>query len=134
MVECTGFENRQRRKLLGSSNLPSSAHKYMLKLIKTIHTIIWAIMVLAIFYIIYAGITKTRGMILWFSIGLVIIEIITLVINRFVCPLTNIAMKYTTERSSNFDIYLPEWLAKHNKLIFGILLTIGLVLVVINLV
>jgi hypothetical protein len=27
-------------------------------------------------------------------------------------------------QSDNFDIFLPEWLAKHNKLIFGSLFAI----------
>jgi hypothetical protein len=29
--------------------------------------------------------------------------------------------RYTDDRHYNFDIYLPEWLAKHNKSIFGAL-------------
>jgi hypothetical protein len=41
--------------------------------------------------------------------------------NQWRCPLTSIAARYTDERRDNFDIYLPEWLAKHNKSIFGVL-------------
>ena len=40
-------------------------------------------------------------------------------------PLTGAARRYTRDRSDNFDIFLPEWLAKHNKLIFGSLFAIG---------
>ncbi|MBB1092471.1 hypothetical protein HUU61_14375 [Rhodopseudomonas palustris] len=37
------------------------------------------------------------------------------------CPLTAVAARYTDERADNFDIYLPIWLARHNRLIFGTL-------------
>ena len=35
--------------------------------------------------------------------------------------LTPIAARYTDARHDNFDIYLPAWLARHNKTIFGAL-------------
>ena len=35
------------------------------------------------------------------------------------CPLTAIAARYTSDRRDNFDIDLPEWLARENKRIFG---------------
>ena len=50
-----------------------------------------------------------------------------LVINGWRCPLTSLAARFTDERHDNFDIYLPEWLARHNKLIFGVLFCMGIV-------
>jgi len=38
-----------------------------------------------------------------------------------------LAARFTEERHDNFDIYLPLWLAKHNKLIFGVLFCLGIV-------
>lgn len=105
----------------------------MIKLIKIIHTFVWAVMASAVFYVFYAGITKISGLMLWLSIGLIIIETAVLLINKWRCPLTPIAMKYTSDRRENFDIYLPEWLAKHNKLIFSTIFLAGLILVVRNL-
>lgn len=40
-------------------------------------------------------------------------------------PLTNLAGRYTKERTDNFDIYLPLWLARRNKTIFGALFAVG---------
>ena len=37
------------------------------------------------------------------------------------------AARHTGDRRDNFDIYLPEWLARHNKSIFGTLYVAGLV-------
>jgi len=39
-------------------------------------------------------------------------------------PLTGMAGRYTKDRSDNFDIFLPKWLARHNQLIFGSLFAI----------
>jgi hypothetical protein len=57
--------------------------------------------------------------------GLVFVECAALAGNRGRCPLTDLAARYTAERSDNFDIYLPLWLARHNKTIFGTLFVLG---------
>jgi hypothetical protein len=31
----------------------------------------------------------------------------------------SITAKFTDKRADNFEIYLPNWLARHNKAIFG---------------
>ena len=102
----------------------------MIKFIKLIHTIIWAIMVAAILYIVYCGLTNSYNPLLWFSIGLIILEGLTLIIFKWHCPLTLIAKKYTGERQDNFDIYLPIFWARHTKTIFSILFVLGLILVI----
>ena len=58
--------------------------------------------------------------------GIVFVEIIILLVNRWRCPLTAVAARYTSDRRPNFDIYLPAWLARHNKGIFGTLFGLGL--------
>jgi hypothetical protein len=40
-------------------------------------------------------------------------------------PLTSVAAHYTEDRADNFDIYLPLWLARYNKTIFGTLFVCG---------
>jgi hypothetical protein len=44
--------------------------------------------------------------------------------------LTGLAARYTEERAANFDIYLPLWLARRNKSIFGTLFVAGALFVV----
>lgn len=48
------------------------------------------------------------------------------------CPLTDVAARYTEDRRDNFDIYLPEFLARHNKLIFGVLYVAGLFVLLVR--
>lgn len=104
----------------------------MIRLIKIVHTAVWVVQVAAILYVVYAGLTNTFNWILYLAIGLVLVESIVLVANRWTCPLTPVAMKYTEDRKDNFDIYLPEWLARHNKTIFTTIFLVGLLLVAVN--
>ena len=67
-----------------------------------------------------------HGVVAWLA-AIVAGEVIVLMLNNMRCPLTRIAARYTDDRRDNFDIYLPEWLARHNKLIFGTLYFAGLV-------
>jgi hypothetical protein len=59
----------------------------------------------------------------------VIGEGIVLLIFKMFCPLTVLARNYSDSKKDNFDIFLPNWLAKYNKIIFTSLFVLGLVLV-----
>lgn len=97
-----------------------------LRLIKSVHTLAWAFFagcILAIPY--FAWLKKfTTTFVL---IGIVFIEVFIILFNRWKCPLTDVAARFTCNRDDNFDIYLPLWLARYNKEIFGILFVLGLI-------
>lgn len=97
--------------------------------IKLLHTLIWAVLASATLLVFYAGVFNHINVYTWISIGMVILEGIVLVLFRWSCPLTGIARKYSDSTKDNFDIFLPNWLAKHNKTIFTTLFLVGLVLV-----
>jgi hypothetical protein len=98
-------------------------------LIKLIHTAIWCGFVVAILYILYAGIFDSVSMLVWFCIGLVFVEGIILLVCKGKCPFTLLGYKYTNNPRIGFDIFLPVWLAKYNKTIFAVLFSIGFILV-----
>jgi len=104
----------------------------MLRKIKMLHTFIWLVMAFACIYVLYAGITGTQNVWVWLSIGLISFEGLVLFAYKGICPLTILARKYTTEKRENFDIYLPEWLAKYNKWIFGTIFVVGVLLVLVR--
>ena len=86
--------------------------------IKALHTVLWAIVAGSILVIpVVTAIGDLRAG-LWLSL-FVTIKIIVLAINGMRCPLTGFAARYTDDRSDNFDIFLPSWLARNNKRIFG---------------
>lgn len=103
-----------------------------LLLIKILHSLVWLFFVSIIFYILYSGLTGDITTFTWISIGLVIVEGLVLVIFRMFCPLTVMARKYSDSEKANFDIFLPEWLAKYNKEIFTSVYVVGVVLVLLR--
>ena len=64
--------------------------------------------------------------------GIVVLEILVLAFNGWRCPLTIIAERHTDDRRGNFDIYLPLWVARNNKLIFGTLFLVGELVVLLS--
>jgi hypothetical protein len=95
-----------------------------LRTVKIVHTVAWAW---------FAGCIVALPVVAWRKnftaaavlIGIVCIEVVTLLFNRMRCPLTDVAARHTQDRRDNFDIYLPLWLARYNKQIFGTLFLAG---------
>jgi len=106
--------------------------KKKLLVVKLIHTVIWIFFASVIFYILYAGLANEINIYTWIAIALVILEGLVLLIFRMSCPLTIVARKYSNSPKDNFDIFLPEWLARQNKLIFTSIYLFGLILVIIR--
>lgn len=102
--------------------------------IKSLHTLIWVCYNIVIFYLLYAVIVDRIDRWFWVGLGLVGIEVIVLLLFRLYCPLTLVARRYSDSTAANFDIYLPHWLAKYNKLIYSGIMLVVLVVLVIRLV
>lgn len=101
-----------------------------LVIIKIVHTVIWAFFVFLIFYILYSGISNNINTFTWVATGLVLAEGLVLLSFRMFCPLTILARRYSVSEKANFDIYLPNWLARNNKLIFTTIFLVGLTIVI----
>ena len=102
--------------------------------IKLLHTLIWVILAGATFGVLYSGLSGHITFYTWVAIAMIVLEGIVLLIFRWSCPLTLVARKYSDSQKDNFDIYLPNWLARHNKLIFTTLFLTGFVLVLLRVV
>ena len=96
-----------------------------LRAVKIVHTLAWAL---------FAGCILALPIVAWNGdflaaavlIAVVLVEVLVLLANRFRCPLTDVAARYTDDRRDNFDIYLPLWIARYNKHIFGTLFVAGI--------
>ncbi len=93
----------------------------MLVLVKLLHTLVWWIMATATFLLFKAVTLQRFDTLLYTALGLLVLETLVLLFNRWVCPLTPFASKLTSDRSANFDIYLPSFIARYNKQIFSVL-------------
>jgi hypothetical protein len=95
--------------------------------IKAFHTLVWAF---------FAGCIVTIPILAWLGrfryaaalIAVTFVEVLVIILNDGSCPLTGVAARYTADRRDNFDIYLPEWLARSNKRIFGALFAGGVIM------
>lgn len=97
--------------------------------IKLIHTLIWMFFVSIIFYVLYAGYSGNITIYTSVSIVLIFGEGLVLLLFKLSCPLTIVARKYSDSTKENFDIFLPNWLAKYNKEIFTAIFLLGFILV-----
>ena len=101
-----------------------------LRAVKVLHTLAWAL---------FAGCIVALPVVAWqrdfvaaaVLIAVVSVEVLVLIANGWRCPLTDVAARYTDERQDNFDIYLPLWIARYNKQIFGTLFVAGIVLTLV---
>jgi len=103
-------------------------------LVKLVHTLIWLFFNFVIFYMFYAAVANKLDAWLWLGYGLICLEGITLLILKSVCPLTILAHNYSTSTNDNFDIYLPNRLAKNNKLIYTCILIVIIFITVYQLI
>ena len=102
-----------------------------LRIVKLVHTAVWVAMAASILAIPILAWQES-----WTAssalIVLVLIECGVLALNGMRCPLTDLAGRFTDDRRDNFDIYLPLWLARYNKHVFGVLFVAGLVFWVVR--
>jgi hypothetical protein len=106
-------------------DVPASASR-RLTAIKGIHTVAWTVFagcIVAMPLASWRGAHGTAAVLAAIVLG----EVVVLAFNGWRCPLTPLAARYTDDRRPNFDIYLPAWLARYNKQIFGPLYVAGVV-------
>ena len=97
---------------------------YNLIAIKLLHTVVWAFFAACV---VALPVVSLQNRLDWAAAltGVILAECAVLALNHGKCPLTGVAARYTDDRADNFDIYLPNWLARNNKLIFGSLFIAG---------
>jgi hypothetical protein len=104
--------------------------KQKLILIKLLHTIIWLFYVIVILYALYATIIDRIDAYFFIAVCLVILEGIILILNGWNCPITLISQKYSRNITVGFDIFIPIWLAKHNKTIFMAIFLLSIIIAI----
>jgi hypothetical protein len=92
--------------------------------IKLLHTVIWFFFATCILVLPLAALLRRFRAAALLTV-VVLLECLVLALNHFRCPLSDLAARYTSNRSANFDIFLPLWLAAHNQSLFGSLFFVG---------
>lgn len=102
-------------------------------LVKILHTAIWVFFNVVIFYLLYAVIVNRIDIWVWICISLIVLEGLILLIFKSICPVTLMARKYSDSEKDNFDIYLPNWLAKYNKIIYTFIVLVAILILIYRL-
>jgi hypothetical protein len=102
-----------------------------LRAVKAVHTAAWAFFAGCIVWLPIAA-SRRQFTVALVLIGIVTVEVLVLVANRWRCPLTDVAARYTDDRRDNFDIFLPLWLARYNKQVFGTLFAAGILYTILQ--
>jgi hypothetical protein len=107
----------------------TNAHR--LSVVRTLHTVIYVVMCVAIFVVLYAGATGARGWWLWMALALLALETAVFAGSGLRCPLTGAVARYAEGRPVS-DTYFPERFTRHTLAIFGPLMAIGVVLIAVR--
>ncbi len=102
-------------------------------LVKLLHTVVWVFFNFVIFYFLYAVIVNKIDIWVWICLGFILLEGFILLIFKSICPITLIARKYSDSQRDNFDIFLPNWLARYNKLIYTSIVILAVVILLYQL-
>ena len=90
----------------------------VLAAIKFLHTVVWAVLAGCVLALPIAPLLHRFDWAVILTV-VILVECGILALNKGRCPLTNLAARFTDDREDNFDIYLPNWIARHNKELFG---------------
>jgi hypothetical protein len=99
-----------------------------LVVIKMIHTLVWIFFNVVIFYFLYAVVADKIDKWVWICLSLILLEGLVLLVFRNICPITMVAREYSESDKANFDIYLPNWLAKYNKRIYTAIVLVAVLI------
>ena len=108
--------------------------KRKLLLIKVVHTMVWVFYNVVIFYLLYAVLANWIDKWVWICLGLIVMEGLVLLVFKKMCPITVVARRYSDSTRDNFDIFLPNWLARYNKEIYTTIVFISVLILVYRLV
>ena len=113
--------------------MKAASNDFKLTLVKVMHTLVWIAFNVVIFYLLYSAVADRITGWTWFCLLLILGEGIVLLLSGNVCPITTVARYYSSSSKDNFDIFLPNWLAKYNKQIYTVIVIVAVLILVFRL-
>jgi len=96
-------------------------------IIKFIHSILFWLMVFSLFYTLYCAITRTYDWTLLVAMVVILIDALSIVLNRGRCPLTTLAEKYGAENGAITHLFMPVFCARYVFKFFTVLFAVEIV-------
>ncbi len=102
-------------------------HRNIIITIKSIHITTFYFMLICLFYMLYCATTGRYDWTLLTAISAIAVNGLSILFNRFECPLTTLAKKLGDPKGSITDIILPDWCARNVFKFFTVFFAIELV-------
>jgi len=95
--------------------------------IKAVHLTLFILMIVSLFYALYCAIARVYNWILLASMIMILIDGVSIALNRGRCPLTTLAERYGTENGAVTHLIMPQWAANYVFKFFIVLFVIELI-------
>ncbi len=95
--------------------------------IKSIHLVLFILMIISLFYALYCAIAGIYNWLLLAAIIMILIEGVSIALNHFRCPLTTLAERYGAENGAVTHIIVGKWAARYVFKFFTVLFIIELI-------
>jgi len=106
------------------------SHASKLLALKIVHTIIWGFYASILVFMYYLVLFYIINFTFWIAVFLVLLEAMIVLISGWKCPLTVYMERYVEKSEVGFDMFLPKWVAKYNKIGYSILFVLCLILAI----
>jgi hypothetical protein len=97
-------------------------------IIKTVHSVLFFLLVFSLFYTLYAAIARNYNWLLLASMVVIVIDGLAIALNRQRCPLTTLAERYGARDGAVTNIFLPGWAARYVFKFFTVLFIVEFVI------
>lgn len=95
--------------------------------IKAIHLTLFILMTLSLFYALYCAIAGVYNWLLLAAMIMILIDGLSIALNRGRCPLTTLAERYGAANGAVTHLILPKWAARYVFKFFTVLFIIELI-------
>ena len=95
--------------------------------IKFIHSLFFLLMVFSLFYTLFCCITGTYNWTLIAAMVIILLDGLSIALNRGRCPLTTLAEKYGAENGAVTHLFIPMFMARYVFKFFTVLFAVEIV-------
>ena len=81
--------------------------------IKAIHLVLFILMIISLFYALYAAIAEVYNLWLLAAMIMILIDGISIAVNRGRCPLTTLAERHGAENGAVTHLIVGKWAARY---------------------
>lgn len=122
--------NKRTCRLFNTAVMENSQHKLLV--VKLVHATLFILMSGCVVYTLYSGIARNYHWTLFLAIGVIVVDGMVLMLNKWQCPLTSLAKKLGDDTGRVTDIFFPAWFVPHVLRSYSALFTVAVLVLAIR--